>query len=221
MIPSQGLCPCTCFAARCSAASCSLRCLVSSLPWRIQIRRWDPREVLDPRFDWPWKRDEDINMKTTKKLGSRKLILKRRLSLEVQEAGAWTTNPQNLPGQVAVNPSFLLQRVLPVGVAFATSLICSNVAYEYVTGQKIKKVQQTGSSTGCTTTAPELNFCFFALKTGWTSTSKHPSKASVPFLQMVKQSNVIIVFVLSLLIGLEKLPGVASVLKHLHESSDV
>lgn len=61
--------------------------------------------------------------------------------------------------KVAVNATFLLQRVLPVGVAFATSLICSNVAYEY---------------------------------------------ASVPFLQMVKQSNVIIVFLLSLLIGLEK-----------------
>lgn len=61
--------------------------------------------------------------------------------------------------KVAVDAAFLFRRVLPVGVAFATSLNCSNVAYEY---------------------------------------------ASVPFLQMVKQSNVIIVFVLSLLIGLEK-----------------
>eukprot|EP00913_Durusdinium_trenchii_P011004 g10329.t1 len=60
---------------------------------------------------------------------------------------------------VAVDATFLWSRVLPVGLAFATSLICSNVAYEY---------------------------------------------ASVPFLQMVKQSNVIIVFFLSLLAGLEQ-----------------
>ncbi|CAK9048254.1 unnamed protein product [Durusdinium trenchii] len=61
--------------------------------------------------------------------------------------------------KVAVDATFLWSRVLPVGLAFATSLICSNVAYEY---------------------------------------------ASVPFLQMVKQSNVIIVFFLSLLAGLEQ-----------------
>ena len=42
--------------------------------------------------------------------------------------------------QVAVNATFLLQRVLPVGVAFATSLICSNVAYEYVPGPKFPEV---------------------------------------------------------------------------------
>lgn len=34
--------------------------------------------------------------------------------------------------KVAVDAAFLFRRVLPVGVAFATSLNCSNVAYEYV-----------------------------------------------------------------------------------------
>eukprot|EP00435_Cladocopium_sp_Y103_P008938 s633_g2.t1 len=83
----------------------------------------------------------------------------------VLSSGLYLAMPSLFPAltdpdkKVAVNATFLLQRVLPVGVAFATSLICSNVAYEY---------------------------------------------ASVPFLQMVKQSNVIIVFLLSLLIGLEK-----------------
>jgi len=53
----------------------------------------------------------------------------------------------------------LVARIMPVGLAFVTSLILSNTAYQY---------------------------------------------ASIPFLQMIKQSNVIIVFALSLLLGLEQ-----------------
>jgi len=65
----------------------------------------------------------------------------------------------DLDKKVDLSPSFLTRRVLPVGLAFTTSLILSNTAYQY---------------------------------------------ASVAFLQMVKQSNVIIVFVLSLIIGIEQ-----------------
>mmetsp|Transcript_5800 Transcript_5800/g.10407 ORF Transcript_5800/g.10407 Transcript_5800/m.10407 type:complete len:361 (+) Transcript_5800:128-1210(+) len=61
--------------------------------------------------------------------------------------------------KVELSAAFLLRRVLPVGLAFATSLILSNTAYQY---------------------------------------------ASIAFLQMVKGSNVIIVFLLSLIVGVEK-----------------
>ena len=57
------------------------------------------------------------------------------------------------------------------------------------------------ATTTTTTTTTKFQLRFLKKKT------KKTAKASVPFLQMVKQSNVIIVFVLSLLIGLEKLLG--------------